>query len=230
MKYKHIFFDLDHTLWDFEKNSTETLTELFYQFHLETRGIPDLDTFIKTYLHRNEMMWEQYRYGNIDKDILRNRRFEYTLYDLQIEDSELSKSLSDEYIKRAPFKTNLFPDTHEVLGYLKKKYVLHIITNGFRETQFIKMNSTNITHYFSEIILSEEAGYKKPDPNIFYHSLEKAGTNAGDSLMIGDNLDVDIAGARAAAIDQVYFNPNRIPHERETTFEVHSLIELKGFL
>jgi putative hydrolase of the HAD superfamily len=230
MKYKHLFFDLDHTLWDFEKNSTETLTELFYLFHLKDLGIPDLDTFIRTYLYRNELMWEQYRYGNITRETLRNKRFTYTLYDLEIEDEKLAKSLSEEYTLRAPYKTNLFPDTHEVLTYLKEKYILHIITNGFRETQFIKMNSTNITHYFSEIILSEEAGFKKPDPNIFFHSLKKANTISEESLMIGDNLDVDIAGARSANIDQVYFNPNKVPHQKETTFEINSLIELKEFL
>jgi putative hydrolase of the HAD superfamily len=230
MKYKHLFFDLDHTLWDFDKNSTETLTELFLQFHLEELGVRDLETFIKTYLHRNELMWEQYRYGNITRETLRNERFTFTLYDLEIEDERLAKALSEEYILRAPYKTNLFPDTHEVLTYLKEKYILHIITNGFRETQFLKMNSTNITHYFSEIILSEEAGFKKPDPNIFFHSLKKANTISEESLMIGDNLDVDIAGARSANIDQVYFNPNKISHQKETTFEISSLIELKGFL
>jgi putative hydrolase of the HAD superfamily len=230
MKYKHLFFDLDHTLWDFKRNSTETLTELYHHFKLEDHGIAGLETFIKTYLHRNEMMWEQHRYGNIDKETLRNKRFEFTLYDLEIEDAVLSKSLSDEYIKRAPYKTNLFPYTHEVLTYLKEKYFLHIITNGFRETQFIKMNSTNILPYFSEIILSEEVGYNKPDINIFLHSLNKAKTTSEESLMIGDNLEVDIAGARGANIDQVYFNPNKIQHQKEATFEINSLIELKAFL
>ena len=230
MKYKHIFFDLDHTLWDFDRNSTETLIELFDLFDLKAHGIPNIETFINTYLHRNEMMWEQYRYGNISKETLRNKRFEFTLYDLEIEDATLSKSLSNEYINRAPYKTNLFPDTHEVLAYLKEKYVLHIITNGFRETQFIKMTSSNILHYFSEIILSEEAGFKKPDPNIFLHSMKKANTFAEESLMIGDNLEVDIAGARSANIDQVYFNPNKIPHQKEPTFEISSMIELKRFL
>ncbi len=231
MKYKHLFFDLDHTLWDFERNCTETLTELYYHFGLEGHGIVSLETFIKTYLHRNEIMWEQYRYGNIDRDTLRNKRFDFVLYDLEIEASpDLTRALSEEYILRSPYKKNLFADTHEVLTYLKEKYVLHIITNGFRETQFLKMDSTGITGYFSEVILSEEVGWKKPDSRIFMYSLEKVGAVAAESLMVGDNLDVDIAGARGAGIDQVYFNPNRIRHRAETTFEIGALVELKGFL
>src|ERR1035437_8450782 len=175
-------------------------------------------------------MWEQFRYGKIDKDTLRNKRFEYTFDDLGIEEVALSNSLSEEYIRIAPYKTNLFPDTHEVLTYLKEKYVLHIITNGFVETQFKKMNSSQLTNYFSEIIISEQTGFKKPDPDIFIHAIEKANTNADESLMIGDNLDVDIAGARSANIDQVYFNPNKIAHQHLTTYEISSLIELKNFL
>ncbi len=230
MKYKHLFFDLDHTLWDFEKNSTETLTELYHHFNLEKYGVSKIETFIQTYLNRNEMMWEQYRYGAIDKETLRNKRFEFALYDLEIEDGILSKSLSDEYIKRAPYKTNLFPEAREVLTYLKEKYTLHIITNGFRETQFIKMNSSKILQYFSEIILSEEVGFKKPHPNIFLHSLQKANAKAEESLMIGDNLEVDIVGAQGVNIDQVYFNPNKIPHKKAVTFEISSLEELKNLL
>ena len=229
-KYKHIFFDLDHTLWDFEKNSAETLKELYHKFNLNEFGIDSLERFIKVYQNRNEVMWEQFRYGKIDKDTLRNKRFEYTFDDLGIEEVALSNSLSEEYIRIAPYKTNLFPDTHEVLTYLKEKYVLHIITNGFVETQFKKMNSSLLTNYFSEIIISEQTGFKKPDPDIFIHAIEKANTNADESLMIGDNLDVDIAGARSANIDQVYFNPNKIAHQHLTTYEISSLIELKNFL
>jgi putative hydrolase of the HAD superfamily len=229
-KYKHIFFDLDHTLWDFEKNSAETLTELYNKFNLQNIGIDSLELFIKFYQNRNEVMWEQYRYGKIDRDTLRNKRFEFTFDDLGIDEPTLSKSLSEEYIRIAPYKTNLFPDTHEVLTYLKEKYVLHIITNGFVETQFKKMNSSQLTSYFSEIIISEQTGFKKPDPNIFIHAIERANTNADESLMIGDNLDVDIAGARSANIDQVYFNPNKLTHQQQSTYEISSLIELKEFL
>ena len=229
-KYKHIFFDLDHTLWYFEKNSAETLTELYQQFNLKDFGIDSLERFIKVYQNRNEVMWEQYRYGKIDKDTLRNKRFEFTFDDLGIEEYSLSKALSEEYIRIAPFKTNLFPDAHEVLSYLKENYFLHIITNGFVETQYKKMNSSKLTNYFSEIIISEQTGFKKPDPNIFLHAIEKANTKAEESLMVGDNLDVDIAGARSANIDQVYFNPNKSPHQQLTTFETSSLIELKDFL
>jgi len=229
-KYKHIFFDLDHTLWDFEKNSAETLTELYHKFNLNEFGVDSLELFIKVYQNRNEVMWEQYRYGKIDRDTLRNKRFEFTFDDLGIEEVALSNFLSEEYIRIAPYKTNLFPDTHEVLTYLKEKYVLHIITNGFVETQFKKMNSSQLTDYFSEIIISEQTGFKKPDPNIFIHAIEKANTNADESLMIGDNLDVDIAGARSANIDQVYFNPNKVAHTHRSTYEISSLIELKDFL
>ncbi|MEI6815024.1 MAG: YjjG family noncanonical pyrimidine nucleotidase [Bacteroidota bacterium] len=230
MKYRHIFFDLDHTLWDFDKNCHETLTELYHHFQLDRHGISSIEHFIKTYLNRNEMMWEQYRFGKIDKETLRNKRFDYTFYDLEIDNEILARNLSDEYVLRSPYKTNLFPGTHEALSYLKEKYILHIITNGFKETQFIKMNSTNLTDYFSEIILSEDTGFKKPDPRIFFHSLEKADAKVEESLMVGDNLEADIAGARSAGMDQVYFNPKRVPHQQETTYEIHSLMELLEFL
>ena len=230
MKYKHIFFDLDHTLWDFEKNALETLSELYEHFKLSEHGVPSLELFVETYLHRNDLMWEQYRFGNIDKDTLRNKRFEFALYDLEVEDSRLAKTLSDEYIKIGPKKTNVFPQTHETLDYLKEKYTLHIISNGFPETQSIKMDSSDISKYFSKVILSENVGFKKPHPNIFLHALNKAKTNAAESLMIGDNLDLDIEGARMAAIDQVYFNPKKIIHSYQPTYEIEALIQLKDFL
>ncbi len=225
-KYKHIFFDLDHTLWDFNKNASEALTEIYILFDLPSEGIESLELFLTAYRNRNEVMWEQYRYGRIDKATLRDKRFEFALLDLGIENVLLSKSLSAEYTKRAPRKTALFPHAKEVLEKLSVSHKLHILTNGFKETQFIKLNSSGLDTYFTHILISEELGYKKPEIEIFNLALNMAGTHKEESVMIGDNLQVDILGAKNAGIDQVYFNPEGLKHRETITFEIGSLQEL----
>src|SRR5437868_2935393 len=173
--YRHIFFDLDNTLWDFERNSTETLNELYHKHHLGDLGITSVEVFIRTYQERNAMMWEQYRLGKIDKDTLRNKRFNLTFWDLGLDADLVPVALAEDYVSIGPRKNYLFSHAHEVLAYLQKKYTLHIITNGFMEAQHIKLDAADLTKYFSEIIISEHTGYKKPDVNIFYHAAEKAG-------------------------------------------------------
>ncbi len=230
IQYKHIFFDLDNTLWDFERNSTETLNELYHKHSLHTLGVPSSELFIRTYQERNIMMWEQYRLGKIDKDTLRNKRFAFTFWDLGLDVDLVPQALADEYLLISPKKNHLFPHAHEVLAYLHGKYTLHIITNGFVEAQYIKLDSADLSKYFDEVIISEHTGFKKPDVNIFYHAAEKAKAKANECLMIGDGLEVDIMGARNAGWDAVYFNPNKIPHRENVTHEIVSLDELKNFL
>ena len=230
-KYSHVFFDLDNTLWDFDRNSSETLYELYEKYKLAELGIKSPEHFIGKYQERNAMMWEQYRLGKIDKDTLRNKRFEFTFWDLGIEAVEkISAQMSDDYVSAAPKRNHLFPDAFEVLEYLHEKYVLHIITNGFHEAQFVKLDGTGIRNFFQNIIISEHVGFKKPDVNIFYYAVDSAKTKAEECIMIGDGLEVDVLGAQNAGWDAVYFNPKKIEHSQIITHEIAALAELKNIL
>ena len=228
--YRHIFFDLDDTLWDFKRNSAEALNELYHHYNLKSVGINSPEYFIKNYQERNIMMWEQYRLGAIDKETLRSKRFELTFWDMGIEASLVPRDMPEYYLSVLAAKHYLYPHAVEILSYLKEKYFLHIITNGFAEVQYIKLNSSKIKKFFRHLIISDEVGVKKPDIKIFQHALEMAGAKADESIMIGDGLDVDIAGARNAGMDQVFFNPGNLAHDHEVTYEIKSLDELKNFL
>lgn len=225
-KYKHLFFDLDHTLWDFISNSEETLTELYTSYDLYQLLKTDVGHFLNTYYRINEEKWDLYRKGSIDKETLRKERFLHTLQYYGCDNEELCVKLETEYIGNSPYKTTLIPGTIEVLDILKEKYTLHIITNGFNETQSIKIEKSGLKDYFEEIITSEMAGANKPAAAIFVESLQRAGAIRKESLMIGDNLIADIIGARNCGIDQVYFNPGNLSHSEKVTFEIKDLREL----
>jgi len=229
-KYKHLFFDLDRTLWDFDKNSKETLQDLFISFELQKLGIPDFDVFFEHYCHHNIHLWELYRGGKIEKDFLSVERFYLTLSDFGIENKKLSELVSKEYVHQSPLKTALFPYTHKVLEYLYKKHSLHIITNGFKEIQFRKLNLCGLEKYFTSVIVSEEAGCNKPDRKIFLFALEKNKAEIAESIMIGDDLSVDVIAAKAIGMDQIYVNYDKLPHDEKITYEVFSLKELIGIL
>ncbi|OFY85261.1 MAG: noncanonical pyrimidine nucleotidase, YjjG family [Bacteroidetes bacterium RIFCSPLOWO2_12_FULL_35_15] len=228
--YEHIFFDLDRTLWDFETNSHETLSELIQKHKLPEKGIESASDFITEYLIINEQLWDEYRKGDVDKNTLRYDRFYRTLLKFKIDDRLLSQAIGNDYVITSPLKTGLFPHTKEVLDYLNANYNLHIITNGFEEVQHVKIKNCGIEKYFDQVITSERAGFKKPDVRIFEYSLATVNCNATNSLMIGDSLEADIIGARNAGIHQVYFNPKKEPHSEDVTFEISSLKELINFL
>ena len=228
--YKHIFFDLDQTLWDFETNSRETLIELANKYKLVEKGVDSIDEFIVQYIDINKQMWEDYGKGLIDKTTLRYNRFHRALGCYNIYDKNLTENIGNDYIAISPLKTNMFPHSIEVLQYLSNKYSLHIITNGFEEVQHIKIKNCGIEHYFDQIITSERSGFKKPDVRIFQYSLDEVNAIAATSLMIGDSLEADIIGARNAGIHQVYFNPSENKHEEDITYEIKSLRELISFL
>lgn len=231
MPYKQIFFDLDHTLWDFETNSEETLQDMFYEFELNKKGIPDFKIFHDTYMVHNTKMWERFRKGFINRNELRWKRMWLTLLDFKIADEPLVQNISDRYLEVLPTKTNLFPDTIEILDYLAgKNYPIHLITNGFEKTQQQKISHSHIDQYFTYMITSEAAGSLKPDRRIFDYALQKAGCNAEDALMIGDTLEVDILGAQNAGIDQVYYAAERPVNGILPTFYIASLSELKRIL
>jgi putative hydrolase of the HAD superfamily len=224
--YKHIFFDLDRTLWDFDKNAHEAFCDIFDKYGLEGRGGLTLDRFVGSYIGHNERLWALYREAAIEKQYLRWHRFEATLNDFGIDDPALAHAIGSEYVTISPQKTNLLPNTIATLDYLSSRYPLHIITNGFEEVQYAKMQNCNIRQYFLHVITSEAAGSKKPDTAIFNYALKVVGATSGDCIMIGDDLDTDIRGAAGAGIDTVYFNPGNLPHNGGVLFEISDLIEL----
>jgi putative hydrolase of the HAD superfamily len=230
MPYEHIFFDLDCTLWDFETNSRETFAELITKYNFKEKGIDSPEDFIEEYLIINERMWDEYRKGLVDKDTLRYKRFQEAFAKFGVNDTDFANSFANDYLHIAPAKSKLFPHTHEVLEYLQKKYILHIITNGFEEVQHIKMKSSDIEKYFKNVITSEMAGHKKPDIRIFEFSLRTANASVHNSIMIGDNMQADIIGARNANIHQVFFNPKELKHNEDVTHEIKSLNELFNLL
>jgi putative hydrolase of the HAD superfamily len=230
LKYRHIFFDLDRTLWDFETNALLTLGELYGKYNLSERGVSSFMAFLKTYTQINDEMWAGYGKGTITKEDLRFGRFYKALADHGVNDEALSRAIGDDYIALAPSRTALFPHTIEALEYLSAKYPLYILTNGFEESQHVKLQNAGLTKYFKEVITSERAGYKKPDTRMFQYALELANAGANESIMIGDALEIDIEGARNAGMDQVFFNPARHSHNEKVTYEISSLHELMSIL
>ncbi|NDG52150.1 MAG: noncanonical pyrimidine nucleotidase, YjjG family [Flavobacteriia bacterium] len=229
--YKHLFFDLDRTLWDFEKNSHEVLLELYKHYDLLTKGIVDSKVFIERYKHHNEKLWDLYRQNKIEKDKLRDERFKITLNEFGINSPKLAANLGEDYVAHCPKKTNLFPYVHSTLNYLKDRYALHIITNGFEEVQYQKLENSNLIDYFEQIITSEQVGFKKPSQQIFKFSMLKAFAKPSDSLMIGDDLHADILGAKDIGMAQVFFNPLKHEHANsEITYEINCLSELEEIL
>jgi putative hydrolase of the HAD superfamily len=229
MKYRHLFFDLDHTLWDFEANSRKTLKQLYASFRLLEKGVTNFDLFHQNYLVHNEKLWDRYRKGFIKVDELRWKRMWLTLLDFKIGDDKLAREMGEQFLDLLPTRTIVFPYAIEILQYLaNKNYQLHLITNGFEKTQHSKLKNSGLDIFFSEVITSEGSNSLKPQAAIFDYALKKANAGPNESIMLGDDLDVDIAGARNAGLDQVYINHvNKVP-EVAPTFMVKSLKELEG--
>ena len=230
LKYRQLFFDLDHTLWDFERNSRETIAEAVNHFELQKRKPFELKRLYFIYEKVNDHHWHLYRQGKMTKEELRVSRFRKTLHELGIKDETLSLEVSDYYISNSPYKQNLFPGAIELLEELQEDYRLHLITNGFREVQHIKLDKAGIRKYFRNVIISEEVGYKKPQPEIFHYALELSAAMPSEALMIGDNIETDIKGAAGVGIDQVLFNPKARRHNFKPSYQIQELAELREIL
>jgi putative hydrolase of the HAD superfamily len=228
MQYRHLFFDLDHTLWDFETNSRQTLEELYHSLQLAGKGVHDFGLFHKCYIAHNDKLWERYRNGYIKVEELRWKRMWLTLLDFKIGDESLARKMDILFLEALPTRRTLFPHTLEVLNYLRDKgYILHLITNGFEKTQLSKLEHAGLTGYFTEVITSEGSGSLKPQKEIFEYALRKAGAGKSESIMLGDSIEADIQGAINAGIDQVYVNHLDLEPEVRPTYTVRSLMELK---
>ncbi len=222
---KHIFFDLDHTLWDFDKNSEEALTDIYAELNLNLK-VSSFERFLKKYREINQRYWNLYRQNLVTKEQVRDGRFIDALTFFKFENAiELGHKMSQLYVSTSPYKTNLFPFTHQVLRQLKSKYKLHIITNGFVEVQHIKLSKSNLTDYFDVVVCSEETGHKKPHKSVFDLAMKLANTTANESVMIGDSYEADVMGGLRAGMKAIWFNPEN-QHSKKELVQVECLSEI----
>lgn len=229
MQYKQLFFDLDHTLWDFEANSRQTLQELYHNLQLADRGVTDFELFYRQYIIHNDKLWERYRNGFVKVDELRWKRMWLTLLDFKIADEPLARRMGEEFLDALPTRKILFPYTVEILTYLRDKgYQLHLITNGFQKTQHSKLEYSGLSGFFGQVITSEGSNSLKPNKEIFEYAFRVTGADPAESIMLGDNVEVDIQGAINAGIDQVYVNHLGVAPAVKPTYMVSSLKELEG--
>lgn len=229
MKYRHLFFDLDHTLWDYNSNARQTLAQLYHELDLRKLGVHDMEVFFDRYEAHNDKLWERYRNGFIKAEDLRWKRMWLTLLEFKIGDQNVARALSDRFMDLLPTRNILFPNTIETLNYLRDKgYKLHLITNGFEQTQHSKLRNCGISDYFVEVITSEGSNSIKPKKEIFDYALNKAKALHEQSIMIGDCLDADIKGAMNAGIDQVFVNHINKVCNINPTYTVYSIKELEG--
>ena len=204
-----LFFDLDRTLWDFERNSLETLKELFVECGLEERGEGDFQQFNEVYQHENALCWSDYRKGRMKKEVLRSERFRRALSGFGIEDGSLAEEMGWAYVDRSPKQRYLIPDTLQVLEALSERgHAIHILTNGFSEVQHIKVENTGIAPWIDRMLTSEELGHLKPARACFDAALAATGTRAEEAWMIGDDHEADVVGAHEAGWRAVYFDPS----------------------
>ena len=224
--YKHLFFDLDHTLWDFDKNSEVCLRKLYDEYSLIDRGITDFDALFRSYVIQNDKLWNRYRKGFIKRDELRWKRMWLMLLDFKVADTALAHELSTAYVEILPTQTMLVPHAKELLDHCRDRYELHLITNGFETTQRLKLQYSGIARYFTHLVTSERSNSMKPHKDIFDYALNVSGATMEESIMIGDAIDIDILGAINAGWDTAYYNPHKVQHARKPTYEVGHLQEL----
>ena len=227
-KYRHLFFDLDHTLWDFESNSRAVLAELHGEFLLGAMGIPAGD-LIPAYEEVNAALWADHESGGIPKEVLRALRFKHALQRFGVHDARLAKQLEETYMERCPKRSALIPGAIELLNDLRPYYRMHIITNGFTEVQAVKMEASGLRGFFDVVLTSEQAGVAKPSARIFRHAMRSAGAKAEESLMIGDNARADIGGGRSAGMDQAHLSPVALS-DPDATYKITRLDELRAVL
>jgi len=223
---KALYFDLDHTLWDFEANSALAFKSLFQEYKIKL----DLHQFLEVYIPNNNLYWKRYRVGEIDKETLRFERLK-TVFDAlnYTTTNALIDNLSDAYIQTLPEYNVLFEGAIETLTALKSNYALHVITNGFQDVQYFKMRNSGLLPFFDSVTDSSSVGVKKPDPRIFEHALTVGQVASNEAVMIGDNLEADVEGALATGMHAIHFMPLEKKHPSHYT-EIDKLQELKFLL
>ena len=231
MQYEHLFFDLDHTIWDFETNSKEAMLDVYNINQLSEKGVPDFNSFFEKYSYHNHRLWDKYSKGQLKQEELRWKRMWLSLVDFKIADVAVSRKMGLEFLEILPNKNKLFPYTLEILSYLKDKgYQMHLITNGFEKVQYNKLEKSNISNYFIEVITSEGSNSLKPNREIFEHALQKAGATINKSIMIGDNIEADIKGAMNIGMDTIFVNHINAVTDIQPTYTIFNLKELEAIL
>lgn len=228
--YKHLFIDLDDTLWDTFNNNKESLKEVYDIYEFD-RSYASFEVFFDRWFPYNNHLWDLYRQDKISKQQLVTKRFEHMVEPMGITDPDFIQQLNKEFLQRSSSKSGLLPFALDILHYLQDKYTLHILSNGFREVQYKKMDNSGLTSFFDKIILSEDAGANKPSKDIFDYALSITNANREEVLMIGDSWEADIVGAHQSDIHQVWYNPHRLcPSDFIPTYEITNLQELQNIL
>ncbi|AZQ45017.1 YjjG family noncanonical pyrimidine nucleotidase [Nonlabens ponticola] len=204
---EHIFFDLDHTLWDFDRNSKLTYAGIFKEENLDI----DIEKFVQIYIPLNLKFWKMYRHNEISKEELRFQRLKtaFDSYGIEVDKVQIDH-IADQYILKLPEHNHLFEGCLELLDGLKDRYQIHLITNGFDEVQEYKITNAGLKKYFAYMLTAETAGVKKPDLKIFEQAMKDTGATPFNSLMVGDSLEADVEGALAAGMQAVWFDPDKI--------------------
>lgn len=227
-QYKHLFFDLDHTLWDFDSNAKIALEILYTEFDLTQKVNTAFDDFYQKYLYHNHLLWNRYHEGLITAEDLKWKRMWRTMLEFKVADEPLARQLSERFLELLPVQTKVFPHTFEILEYLQQKnYSLHLITNGFEKTQRTKLKNSGLDKYFTHVITSEGSNSLKPKKEIFDFAIIRAGTVCRECIMIGDNLDADIQGAINAGMDCIFVNHINAPAHIQATYTVTHLKQLE---
>ena len=230
LKYKNIFFDFDDTLWDIHVNGKEAMAETFELYQLGNY-FESFDVFYDIYMYHNLLLWEKYRQGTLKKADLILQRFMLPLQKGGIDDEAFALKMNDDFLEATTTKTKLIPYAKEILEYLSPFYRLFIISNGFTEVQYKKLNNSGLAGYFERVILSEEVQANKPNPLIFDHALKSTNSRRKESMMVGDSWEADIVGAKNSRIDHVFFNrEQKSVLEFQPTFVINQLEELKNIL
>lgn len=228
MQYKHIFFDLDHTLWDFERNSNLTFQQIFKEQQFSI----DFDAFMNEYVPINFKYWRLFREEKVSKEELRYKRLKETFDALKysVSDAVINQTAKD-YLDYLPNYNHLIEGTIEVLNYLKPKYNLHIITNGFKEVQNKKIEASNIKQYFDVIVTSESVGVKKPNPKIFEFALKEANAKPEESIMVGDSFEADVLGSLAMKMQPIFYSEiSKNELDTDKIITINSLNEILQYL
>ena len=229
MKYKYIFFDLDDTLWAFSINAKQTLTEVYEALNFSLY-FNSYKHFYSLYKEVNSKVWDLYGKGAITKEELISVRSSFPFEQVGVKDEQLIRKFSDTYYALMKEKELLEPYAKEILTYLHAQYKLAILSNGFKELQYLKLERPGIAHFFDQVILSDHIGVMKPSPELFHYALKKMGATAENSIMVGDNIDTDIRGAHRVGMDQIYYNPRSYETSFKSTYEINHLSQIEGLL
>lgn len=231
MKIQHIFFDLDNTLWDHRRNAYLTIRDLFEKEEITLRYRIDFEEFHAVYHDINEKLWEDIRDGIIDKEYLRKHRFYDTFRHFKVDDEKLAMYFEEHFLDKILNHNNLVEGAGYILEYLKSKnYILHIISNGFKEVTERKCILSGIDHYFQTITSADSVGVRKPNPAIFEYALGLSDAQKETSILIGDDWIADVVGAQNFGMDVIFFDIlNENPQQGGLKMIKH-LLQIKEYL